>query len=358
MRVLRLRAQNFRLLRDIDVELDPGINVLLGDNAAGKTSLLETLYTAAHGRPVGGVYEDVCGPSGLAWVVRVRGCIQDDRPASELEVSFRSRRHFQRIDGVDCTRADLARLLPMATLNPQAHALVGEGPGQRRRFLDWGMFHVEQQFMGIWRRYRRALRQRNAVLRSGGSRAQLISWNEELAVSGETLHTCRQNHLNLIEPSMLTMLERLVGDTEWRLGLDGGWNAERNLIDVLAETEDADRRAGATQSGPHRAELWIKRNGSEARRRISRGEEKLLAAALLLVQSQHIGTVTAIPVMLLVDDFTSELDAAAQRRLMEVLLESRSQVVITALSAGEVLAKNSDTAMFHVEHGCVTRVVN
>jgi len=358
MRVLRLRAQNFRLLRDIDVELDPGINILLGDNAAGKTSLLETLHTAAHGRPVGGVYEDVCGPSGLAWVVRVRGCIQDDRPASEMEVSFRSRRHFQRIDGVDCTRADLARLLPMATLNPQAHALVGEGPGQRRRFLDWGMFHVEQQFMGVWRRYRRALRQRNAVLRAGGAKAQLIPWNEELAISGETLHTCRQNHLNSIEQSMLAMLERLVGGTEWRLGLDGGWNAARNLIDVLAETENADRRAGATQSGPHRAELWIKRNGSEARRRISRGEEKLLAAALLLVQSQRIGAVTATPVMLLVDDFTSELDTAAQRRLMEVLLESGSQVMITALPTGEIITKIRDAAVFHVEHGCITRMIN
>ncbi len=358
MRVLRLRAQNFRLLRDIDLKLDPGLNLILGDNAAGKSSLLETLYTAAHGRPANGLYEDACGPLDSAWSVRVNGMIQNDRPTSEIEILFQKRRHFQRIDGEDCARADLARLLPMASLNSKAHALVGEGPAQRRRFLDWGLFHVEQQFIGIWRRYRRALRQRNAVLRSGGSREQLRSWNEELAVAGETLHDIRKAHLKLIEKPLVEMLERLVGGTGWSLALDGGWNPEQRLIDVFEESEDADRRSGNTQNGPHRAELCIKRQGDEARRRTSRGEEKLVAAAMLLVQSRYIGMATSTAVMLLVDDFTSELGDAAQRRLMEALLESRSQIVITALSKSEILDESKDAVVFHVEHGAVSRVVN
>lgn len=358
MQVLRLRARNFRLLATLDIALHPRLNLVIGDNAAGKTTLLETLYAASHGRPVSGIYGDALGPAASGWSVQVQGRVQDDMPATEIEVAFHNRRHSQRIDQQDCGRADLARQLPLALLNPKSHALIGEGPAQRRRYLDWGMFHVEHQFIDVWRRYRRALRQRNVVLRTGGGSDLLRPWTEEVAISGELLHEIRQRQLRQIEAPIRDMLSWLVGGGSWSIGLDAGWDMTQGLAERLRQTETSDRRLGATQNGPHRAELRIHRDGDDARRRISRGEEKLTAAAMLLVQAAHVSRTIGRQVMLMVDDFTSELGLGAQERLLEALTASGSQVFITSLAMNEILRKTGDVAMFHVEHGVVGRVVN
>lgn len=358
MRVLRIQARNFRLLRDVDIKLNSRLNLIIGDNAAGKTSLLETLYTASYGRPAGVSYEDACGPDASAWHVCVQGQAQEDHPPTEIKISFRNRRHFQQIDGLACSRADLARLLPLASLNSKAHGLVAEGPSLRRKFLDWGLFHVEQGFLETWKRYHRALRQRNAVLRRNGSGDQLIPWNIELESTAQALDDSRQRCLVSIQETLQQMLSRLVGADDWSISLERGWSVDRTLLEILEATENSDRRAGTTQHGPHRAELSITRNNSEARRRVSRGEEKLVAASMLLVQAGLISKATGAGVTLLVDDFGSELGDAAQSRLLEALLETGSQIVITTLTLNEILRQSGDASMFHVEHGVVSRVVN
>lgn len=212
--------------------------------------------------------------------------------------------------------------------------------------------------MEPWRRYHRALRQRNAVLRSGGGSDQLLPWNIELAQAAPALDDSRQQHLGLIQKALQQMLQRLVSADDWSISLERGWRVDRNLLEVLEETENSDRRVGTTQHGPHRAELRIMRNNDEARRRVSRGEEKLVAASMLLVQADLVSRASGALVTLLVDDFSSELGDAAQSRLMDALFETDSQIVITALSLNKILTRNQDAALFHVEHGVVSRVVN
>lgn len=358
MRVLRLRAQNFRLLADLHIELHPRLNVFIGDNAAGKSTVLDALYTAAHGRPYGGIFEDASGPLASAWSVNVVGRRADDRPESVIDVRYARRRHQQRIDGQDCRRVELARLLPLALLNPRSHALVGEGPAQRRRYLDWGMFHVEHGFIDVWRRGRRALKQRNAVLRAGGHRALLRPWNEELAAAAEQLVELRSRYLDEIHGELMSTLDDLVGPGPWTLALYPGWDAGTTLLEQLEAGEADDRRVGTTLRGPHRSELLIRRGDEAARRRVSRGEEKLLAAALVLAQIHLIQTRNAEQCVLLIDDFASELGAAAQRRLLQALVTSGAQLWVTNIERNPILDERSERAMFHVEHGAVTRVVN
>lgn len=212
--------------------------------------------------------------------------------------------------------------------------------------------------METWKRYHRALRQRNAVLRGGGCSDQLLPWNIELAHAAQALDTSRQQHLGLIQKALQQMLQRLVGADDWSISLKRGWSVDQTLLEVLEETENSDRRAGMTQHGPHRAELSVTRNNDEARRRVSRGEEKLVAASMLMVQADHVSRTSGALVTLLVDDFSSELGDAAQARLMQALLETGSQIVITALSLNEILRRSGDASVFHVEHGVVSGMVN
>lgn len=357
MQLLRLKAQNFKLLSDVELGFHPKLNIITGDNAAGKTTLLDAISTVAHGQPPGGLYEQACGATGKNWRLKITGEDTPGWPATTAEIIFRNKRHQQQIDNTVCTRAELARLIPLAYLNPGTHALVADGPSQRRRFLDWGMFHVEHAFIHQWRRYRRALKQRNAILRTSDDMRLLEPWDSEMADSGEWLHAVRNKYINAISTAVIDNLQQLVGQADWSITLYSGWKADLSLRAALLANRDAERRAGVSLSGPHRAELLIRRNGAQARRRVSRGEEKLMAAALLLAQSRHIQDYTQRRVVFLVDDFTSELGAAAQARLFNCLERSDLQVFITSLSASPVLSGAKDRHMFHVEHGQVGRVL-
>lgn len=358
MHVSRLQVHNFRKLHHVDLELHPGFNLFLGDNAAGKTSLLETLYVAAYGRPFTGLFEDALGPAADLWKVVVSGREQFDRPLDQIEVAFLSKRREQKINGQTRTAAELARLLPIALLEPRSHALMADGPSQRRRYLDWGLFHVEHGFLDVWRRYRRALRQRNNLLRLGADSAQLRPWTAELIQCGEKLHQSRQRQLDRVRKDLLSNLDFLVGAGPWTIDLDSGWGDGSRLSDVLLRNELADRKVGQTMKGPHRAEIIFSRAGIPLRRRVSRGEEKLAVAALLFAQVAAIRRLSAGSVMLLVDDFTSEMGETAQRHLLDALVELQEQVVMTSLGLSAPLASVRDCTMFHVEHGAVTAVVD
>ena len=358
MRVLRLQVHNFRKLHHVDLELHPRINLFIGDNAAGKTSLLETFHVAAYGRPFTGLFEDALGPTGTGWKVTVSGRAHHDHPQDQIEVAFHSKRHEQKINGQTRATADLARLLPIALLEPRSHALMADGPSQRRRYLDWGLFHVEHGFLDVWRRYRRALRQRNNLLRLGADNAQLRPWTVELIETGERLHRSRQQQLNRVREDLLSYLDSLVGAGPWTIELDPGWDQGYSLSDVLQRNEAADQKLGQTMKGPHRAEILFSRDGSPLRTRFSRGEETMVVAALLFAQVAAVRRHSAGCVILRVGGFPSEMGETAQRHLLQALVKTQEQVVMTSLGVTAPLAAIEDRAMFHVEHGAVAAVVN
>lgn len=360
MQVVWLQANNFRKLGKIALELHPKLNLVFGDNAAGKTSLLELFHVAAHGRPFTGSFEDALGPDENFWRVAVAGYSDDIDHITlkdRIVVSFQARRHHQSLNGKDCATADLAKLLPAALLDPGSHTLLSDGPARRRRYLDWGLFHVEQDFLSTWRRYRRALRQRNLLLRSDADRAQLLPWTRELIQTGSKLHDYRKQQADRVREDVLSHLESLVGHGPWSIKLDSGWDPECTLAESITRNEKTDRRMGQTIKGPHRAELVFSRAGSLAQRRLSRGEEKLAVAALLVAQTAVIRRLCARKVLILVDDFTSEMGDSAQARLLDLLLKAESQVVITSLNRSSAIEALDDYAMFHVEHGRVATVV-
>lgn len=357
MRILRLRAQNFRLLGEADLPLDGRHTVILGDNAAGKTTVLETLFLASRGRPLIGQDRDVCGAAGDHWSVQVTVEGQPDRPPSIVAMRYASRVREQRIDGDVCGQSALARQLPLAFLGPRSHAVLNEGPAHRRRYLDWGMFHVEPSFPDVWRRYRRALRQRNVALRVGANLGAIRPWTEECARTGSALAELRNRHLANLVPVLLETLQRVVGDAEWSVTLRPGWDDDQSLLAALIDRENEDRRQKMTTRGPHRAELHIGRAQHSARLRVSRGEEKLVVAALVAAQLRLMSG-DDNPGIWLIDDFASELGAAAQARLADEMSRLGAQVLLTALQDAAALQALPYRRVFHVEHGVLRAVVN
>lgn len=340
-------CRQFRCLSEAELTPHNDFTLVAGPNASGKTSLLEGIAYLGRGRSFRG--------AGVRDLVQ-HGC---DEFLLRGDVSFAGRDHRigvsngraglqQSVDGErDGGLAALAAALPLQVIDPEIHELVGGAPEGRRRFVDWITFHVEQGYLTLWRRFRRALKQRNALLKDGVS--ALDSWDREFAEVAIELDLARQQVLERALPRLAESASALL-DTAVSFDYQRGWAADRELEEALAAGRQRDLQAGASQIGPHRADLKLRVDERLARRLVSRGQQKLLACAMVLgsvaVAADALGRVP----LLLLDDPAAELDEASLGRLMAAVTSLGGQVIATALSVDAVPAPAS-LAVFHVEHG-------
>lgn len=356
MGVEHLSIRGFRNLSSVEIQADPGINWLAGDNGAGKTSVLEALYVLARGRSfrsaqIGAVIgHDV---DSLMVVGHVQP--QADEQTLVMGIERDASGWRGRIGGEDSHRvSDFARQLPVVLIEPDSHRLVSDGPQGRRQYIDWLLFHVEPHYLAQWQRYQRLLKQRNAALKTGGPSAVLDALDPPLVAAGEALNALRQAQADVLEQAVLALNKslglRLPGEIQIRYR--PGHASEKTLAEAVADGRESDVESGFTRSGPHRADLVLRVAGFPAAQESSRGQQKLLATLLLLAQwRQFIDHGQSAPILLL-DDPVSELDQGHLTQLLDWLRAQPHQVWITATDPGPEGVKT-----FHVEQGQIQSVV-
>lgn len=347
-----LSIAGVRCIEQAELEPAAGANLIIGNNASGKTSLLEAIFLLGRGRSFRAPRREGMVRDGQE-LLRVVGRMNDGRTLG-IEVS---RSDWQaRAGGQPVTQlADLAAMLPVQLLDPEVHRLVQEGPGERRRYLDWATFHVKHGFLEAWRSYQRALRQRNAALRTRQPDAVLAVWEQGLAEHGETIDRFRRETVALLDPVVAEVAERLLGG-ELRLEYRAGQPEGQELEAALAQHRDRDRRSGLTQLGPHRADLAVTLDAHRARGWVSRGQQKLVAAAMVLGQARMLAPGWGDRAVLLVDDPAAELDPDRCHALLGVIAELPCQLFVTGLPGGDLPGLGS-ARRFHVEQGRVEQVV-
>ena len=360
MQVTRLTAAGLRRFESVAIEPAAGLNLITGDNGAGKTSLLEALHLMAYGRSFRGRVRD--------------GLVRTGSDAVEVFVEWREGpdgRHRRaglrhtgqtwvgRLDGENVAQlGELCAALAVVSFEPGSHALVTGGGEPRRRFVDWGLFHVEPDFLPLWRRYARALKQRNALLKSGAGGQQLDAWDHELAEAGEPLTRHRRQYLEQLQVRLSTVAADLVpglgaSDIEFQPGWRSG---ELSLADALLLARDRDRSLGYTSVGPHRADWRIDYAGHPNREALSRGQAKLSALSALLAQAEDYTQRRGEWPIVALDDLASELDRKHQQRVLQRLLGSGAQIFVTGTETSAALEMLGVTpTLFHVEQGQIQR---
>lgn len=354
MPVTLLRGENLRLYRRFEIQPHPALNLVVGTNAAGKTSLLEALFMAARGRSFRAQnLAEVCGTYLPQWHVFME--VENKLKRHRIGLGWSRDRTEVRLDEDRNTRlADVVRAVPMQLIDPLAHRLLDEGPAYRRSFVDWGVFHVEHRFLETWRRYQRALRQRNRALREQMPVKAIQAWDEELAESGENLSLMRTAHVQAAAPGLQTWGCRLLGTEGVRCEWQRGWSQDETLRESLKRNLDQHQRQGTTVQGPHRAELRISLAETRAKGRVSRGQQKMLITAMVLAQAELLTQSGSEPPVLLLDDFAAELAPEFQARLADGLRAYAGQKFVTAFAVPEGFSDPSERlAMFHVEHGSI-----
>lgn len=353
-------AENVRIVERAELSLHPGHNLIFGPNGSGKTSLLEAQFLLGRGRSFRTRSSERLirdGQPGLIVFGHTGGDTGDPigavrQRAVGVQVT-RAEGTVAKIDGSFVrSLAELSPVFPVQAIDPGIHKLVEEGGHRRRRWMDWAVFHVEPEFIGNWTRYTRALKQRNAALRHRPDEAAW--WDAELAALGESLAASRQRVLTQLQPYWHSGIEALSG-LPVELAHSRGWSADASLLETLRAGAARDRARGVTHAGPHRGDVQIRLNGRLARETLSRGQQKLVAIAMVLAQIRLLQDVAGLATTLLLDDPAAELDDAHLARLVAQVKQLHGQLVTTALRADHAPFGVPDRT-FHVEQGRVQTV--
>ncbi|HNR90832.1 MAG TPA: DNA replication/repair protein RecF [Dokdonella sp.] len=352
MRLSRLRIERLRCVDGFDLALADGWTAFIGANGAGKTSLLEAVYLLSHGRSFRATNRDSLSAIGSTGFAVHGEFTRPDGRVHRLGLGRVGGRLEARLDGADVTLGELVGACAVVCFEPGSHALIHGPAEERRSSLDWGVFHVEQGFLGDWRRYQRGLRQRNALLRSIESADELAAWEHEMAEAGERVTCSRTAYADRLRPLLIETLAGFVPE----LGsvvfeFERGWR-EGSLAGAFVESRPRDRERGHSTRGPHRADWSIAFEHAPRREHLSRGQEKLCALAFCLAQARlHAEHHGEWPVLCF-DDLASELDREHQSRVIGLVRASGAQVLVTGTELPEALRSSVERlAVFHVEHG-------
>lgn len=355
----RLAARHIRNLQPFSLAPHPRFNIVYGRNASGKTSLLEAVHIAGYGRSFRGQLRHVIRHSEEA--LRLHADVaRPEQPPMTLVVEHRQGRTSLSGNGAGLGRAsELAHILPVLLINTDSHNVIAGGPQQRRRMLDWGVFHVEHRYATVLSRYQNALRQRNLCLQDG-PRATVPAhiWDDELAAGAIQIDELRRRYLADWLPFIECYLGRLLVREDVQVIYAAGWDEGAALIDVLRRDGEADRRAGYTRNGPHRANLTITVADVPAEHCLSRGQQKLMVFALAFAQAAALHARRGEPCVMLIDDLAAELDQAHRELAMEALAALGGQAFVTVTEDSLLPPVARETgSMFHVEHGTAVEML-
>lgn len=361
MAITKLEVTDFRNLRHIKLRCSAQLNLIIGENASGKTSLLEAVYFLGRTRSFRTRDTRELIRTGSK-ALRVIGQIHDARDDRIIRLGIE--RSAQQCNARQAGKpvrslADLAKQLPILLLNPDSHRLLQDGPQRRRSFIDWGLFHQETAFLPAWKRYRNALKQRNAALRANSDHRELKIWEQELNASGGVLDQLRQGYCKALEKALTPLLVETLGQGQANVDYRRGWSQERSLAELLQRDRSQDRQQGYTRAGPHRADFGIFVKNQNAAHYLSGGQQKLLVIALILAQAQLYRTHCQRACILLIDDLPAELDGQHRERVMNCLALQKNQLFITAIEPHvlETTAWHPDRQqIFKLTHGTISEL--
>jgi len=391
VRIRKLSIHNFRNLKVSSLSGLEDFNFIHGLNGSGKTSVLESIHTLALTRSFRSrKMQTVISFEEEALTVRGEFSVGEpnngviDVPRETLS-SIGVRRSRQdlvlvKLNGEKLASVgELAGVLPVQVINPASFELLEGSPGVRRQYLDWGVFHVKHSgFYELWPRYRKALQQRNSLLRRGNIGASVLApWDAELSATAALITAARQRHFVQLSTAFNEVYRRLLANAahlaednldealtkmpSLSLEFYAGWKDAEDapFSEVLKAELSQDLKSGFTRNGPHRADIVLKCGRLRAGEVLSRGQIKTIVCALKLAQSKVLLS-QGIPTVFLIDDLAAELDERRCKAVFLELIDLGVQVFATAVKESDLHNEwcgDRPLKRFHVEHGNINAIL-
>lgn len=364
MKLTRLMISDVRNIRQASLSNLSDINILFGENGAGKTSVLEAVHTLSTGKSFRS-HKLKSLINYNATKFSVFGALNNNRGdlySIGVERSHLAPANIRLNQNSLSSIAELAVFLPVQSIYSDTFDLLLGGPSERRRFLDWGVFHVEHAFINVWRTAQKCLKHRNALLKSGKINSDEFSiWTESYVDSCNQINDYRELYFEKFLPIFYEYIEKLGGIDDLNVSYYRGWDKEQALSEVLEQGLLREQQFGYTIAGAHKADLRFKIGKYLVADTLSRGQQKLVVTALKLAQGKLLNNLSSKQCVYLIDDLPSEFDFKHRKLFCHHLAELRAQVFITCVDPKDLKdcwPNQIQAKMFHVEHGNITTATN
>ncbi len=352
MRINQLRLKDFRNYKNLDISFHPKVNIFMGNNAQGKTNLLEAIYITSLGKSfrTGKDWEMIRFEMPF-FRVEVDAC--KDGEVLLIDMAVSQEKKGIKIDGLKATKtSDLLENIYTVIFSPEDLKIVKDEPEKRRRFIDREITQLRPSYYQNLTCYKKALVQRNALLKDCNLNEENLNvWDESLAYYGHRIMEQREIFISKLD----TISRQLHNDiTEGKETLEVIYEKDccEDLLEKLTRSHRRDRMRGTTGAGPHRDDLKILVNGVDIRPYGSQGQQRTAALSLKLSELQLIKEETGEEGILLLDDVLSELDAQRQQFLIKSLGSVQLFITATELSK-EVRKSLAGGNLYRVTEGCV-----
>jgi len=354
MSLQKLSIHHFRNIESASLVFDKQVNLIVGENGSGKSSLLEAIYLLGLGRSFRTHLTNRVIQYDQAHFTLYSEILHQERTVPIGLQKSKGGETTLKIDGQIVKKlASLTQYIPMQLITPESYTLLSGSPKNRRAYLDWGVFYHDPLFYSNWSRIKRILKQRNAALKQCNAYKELEVWDNELCFLSEQISEQRADYFAKLQP----LLTETIADFLPEFTIDSrffcGWDTKNKpLAQYLADNFQRDKQLGYTSVGPQKADLKIKINNLPVDDVLSRGQLKLLVYALRLAQGLFLNAIDNKQCVFLIDDFSSELDRTRQKILAKHIIDSNAQVFISAITSNSIedLFEQKRT-LFHVKQG-------
>lgn len=341
-----LRVQQFRSYSDASFEFEPGVNIVVGPNASGKTNLLEAILVLSHGKSYRAKDRDLIKQH-ADWA-RIDGLIDKHPRTFKLQIHSATHR-AQKIFEINETikkRLTLADTIPTVLFEPTDLQLLNGSPRRRRDFLDALLARTEPGFASLLRTYERVLLQRNALLKQKKvAHGELFVWNVRLSEAGGRIIESRTKLTKQINQNLSSYYQTIAHEKKkitatYQTSVHDNFSSR--LLTLLEKNTQTDNQKGFTSVGPHRDDMVLLFDGKPVGDVASRGEVRTLVLGLKVLELSLVENARKQKPLLLLDDVFSELDGARRKALTEFL--NGYQTFITTTDADVVIEHFMKTA--------------
>ncbi|MEO1171167.1 MAG: DNA replication/repair protein RecF [Myxococcota bacterium] len=353
MRVEHLEAKNFRNLEPLSLAIAPGFVVVQGNNAQGKTNLLEALYVCATGKSFRNAAPKELVRSGEEGG-KLTAIFQRQSVRHQVEVTLNGSRRTVRVDGRGMRKtSQLLELVNVVAFFPDDLRIIKGSPEERRRFMDRAVANYRVELVEAASAYDKALRSRNRILKEhdNPSPTLLEVFDEQLIQYGEVIQRCRREVMNEIADLTRSIFEELMG-VSFAVDLDSGipelddGRFSDSFREALSKNFSRDRARRSTSVGPHRADLLVHVDGFDARSFASQGQQRASVLALKLAEVKTLAKMLDSPPILLLDDVSSELDTARTEALFSAVEQTGSQVWVSTTGSAPLPLPEDSQRLF------------
>ena len=354
MFIKKLKIHNLRNIKHREFKFDKRINIFYGSNGAGKTSILESIYFLSSGKSFRkGNFKHLINFNSDSLTVYAECLNNHETNTHTFAVNKNSKGNWKAKHNNSKIKSQsiITNLLPTVAIDPEVYRLVDFGPLYRRNYLDWLVFHVKHDYLILWKKVYKCVKQLNTLYKYKGSSSEIEIWENNFLLFSNELNNIRENVFNQIKPKILELslyMQEEINDLS--IDFKQGWSSDSTLDKQLKLDRSKNFKYGQLQHGPQKMDIKISTGKYQASQTLSRGQKKILSITFYMAFIDLLLETTNKSPILCLDDFDAEIDKNKLLKAARFFNEKKTQVFITSVQKEKISQVFPNAGMFHVEH--------